>query len=266
MRAPGGASGGGRVKRRVAACLLVGGVMAAAPAAFGQGGSADRREDEARKECLAGRTQRGIDLLAELFTETRDPNYIFNQARCFQQNNRPDEATGRFREYLRKAKALTPEERLEVETHIAECEAMKGREIAVANDTAGIVVDTTVRERIDQNAHQRATRLRTVGLVTTGAGLVAVAFGAAMGLWTRSLESRFEERHPPGSTTFDRSAFTEGQRIENLQWVGYAVGGLAIGTGVVFYYLGTRERQAPARVALIPLVGRQVGAGVDWRF
>src|SRR5687768_17021374 len=80
----------------VAVAVVAGGP----PVAFGQSGAGaaanDRREDEARKECLAGRTQRGIDLLAELFTETKDPNYIFNQARCFQQNSRPDEAIGRF--------------------------------------------------------------------------------------------------------------------------------------------------------------------------
>jgi hypothetical protein len=81
----------------------------------------DPRETEARKDCLTGKYEAGAALLAELFTETSNPNFIYNQARCYEQNARPDEAIQRFREFLRIARDLSAEEKKEVENHIAEC-------------------------------------------------------------------------------------------------------------------------------------------------
>lgn len=266
-------------RRRARWCALtVALAMAgAAPAVFGQSGAGagaaanDRREDEARKECLAGRTQRGIDLLAELFTETRDPNYIFNQARCFQQNSRPDEAIGRFQEYLRKAKDLPAAERREVETLIAECEVTKASQLKATprEGTAGPVADTALRDRLEYTDSQRARRLRMAGIITAGAGVVGIGFGVVMGVRTRSLEGAFEDKQRAMPTYFDRKAYNDGQRAEVFQWVGYAVGGVALGTGAVFYYLGTRERQAAAAggVVVVPVAAAgRYGAGVAWRF
>lgn len=83
----------------------------------------ESREKEARKDCLSGKSDAGIAILAELFAETKDTVYVHNQARCFQQATRFDEAIYRFREYLRIAKNLSAEERAEVDKHIAECQA-----------------------------------------------------------------------------------------------------------------------------------------------
>ncbi len=53
-----------------------------------------------------GDHQKGAEILVRLFIQTRDPVYLFNQGRCYQQNHRWAEALGRFREYLRKAPNL----------------------------------------------------------------------------------------------------------------------------------------------------------------
>ena len=87
--------------------------------------SVDPRETQSRSECLAGRFQAGVDLLAQMFAETGNANYIYNQGRCYEQNGKPDEAILHFREFLRKAKDLSAEERAEVNGHIAECQAMR---------------------------------------------------------------------------------------------------------------------------------------------
>lgn len=55
----------------------------------------------ARTACLAGDYSKGATILSQLFVETKDPNYIYNQARCFEQNSRYQEALSRFQEYLR---------------------------------------------------------------------------------------------------------------------------------------------------------------------
>ena len=82
----------------------------------------DPRELEAKKACLGGRPDRGIELLAEMYAETNDPTYIYNQGRCFQQNGKPREALTRFREYMRKARDLSPDDKALVEGYISELE------------------------------------------------------------------------------------------------------------------------------------------------
>jgi hypothetical protein len=81
------------------------------------------REVEAKKACLARHTERGIELLAELYAETNDPTYIYNQARCYQQGGKAQEALVSFREYLRKAHELPADEKAQVEAYISELEA-----------------------------------------------------------------------------------------------------------------------------------------------
>jgi hypothetical protein len=80
-------------------------------------------EKQAMKACLSGDYLKGVSLLADLFVETGDATYLYNQGRCYEQNVRYVEAAERFREYLRKAPKLTAKVREETEKHIAECES-----------------------------------------------------------------------------------------------------------------------------------------------
>src|SRR5450631_2643141 len=71
----------------------------------------DARELQAKEACLGGHPDKGIELLAQLYAETNDPTYIYNQGRCFEQNGKASDALTRFREYLRKAPGLSADER-----------------------------------------------------------------------------------------------------------------------------------------------------------
>jgi hypothetical protein len=82
-----------------------------------------KREKQAKKACLSGDYQIGVSILADLFVETEDPVYLYNQGRCYEQNVRYIEAGERFREYLRKAHDITDKIRADVEKHIADCDA-----------------------------------------------------------------------------------------------------------------------------------------------
>ena len=86
-------------------------------------------EKQAKKACLSGDYAKGVSLLADLFVDTGEATYLYNQGRCYEQNVRYVEAAERFKEYLRKAKNLSDADRAEVNQHIAECEASaaKGR-------------------------------------------------------------------------------------------------------------------------------------------
>ena len=43
----------------------------------------DARERAAKKACLTGDAAKGVEILADLFIDTDDATYIFNQGRCF---------------------------------------------------------------------------------------------------------------------------------------------------------------------------------------
>jgi hypothetical protein len=73
---------------------------------------------------MTGDVARGVALLADLYIDTEDPTYIYNQGRCYEQNSRCAEAIDRFREYLRKATKAKAEDRADAERHMVECEAL----------------------------------------------------------------------------------------------------------------------------------------------
>jgi hypothetical protein len=59
--------------------------------------------------------------LTDLYVDTNNPIYIFNQGRCFQQNGRYEEAVLRFREYQRKNADAGGAPDPEAEKQIADC-------------------------------------------------------------------------------------------------------------------------------------------------
>jgi hypothetical protein len=97
-------------------------VALAAMAGTARAQERDPRELEAKKACLGGRPDRGIELLAELYAETNDPTYIYNQGRCFQQSGQAREALTRFKEYMRKAPNMSADDKALVAGYISELE------------------------------------------------------------------------------------------------------------------------------------------------
>lgn len=87
----------------------------------------DQRELRAREAFAVGRYQEALELFAKLYAEKVHPNYLRNIGRCYQNLGDPDKAITSFRDYLRKAKALPPEERAEVEGYIKEMEDLKAK-------------------------------------------------------------------------------------------------------------------------------------------
>lgn len=92
----------------------------------------DPREVEAREAFGAGRYQEALDLYVKLFGEQLHPNYLRNIGRCYQNLGEPDRAISSFREYLRKAKNVSAEERGEIDGYIAEMEELKRTRAAAA--------------------------------------------------------------------------------------------------------------------------------------
>src|SRR5580765_2604500 len=103
--------------------VAVTGVAIAVSTAASAAESRDAREREARKACFTGNVDRGVEILVDLYVETQHPNYIYNQARCFERNGKYDQALLSYEDYLRKATNLPEADRAQVEKSIAELRA-----------------------------------------------------------------------------------------------------------------------------------------------
>ena len=103
----------------IAALLLT--LASAAAHAAGDDGA----EMKARTHYAAGEYKEALEIYARLYAETMHPTYLRNIARCHQNLGNPDKAISSFREYLRKARDLTPDQRAEIEGYIKEMEQLK---------------------------------------------------------------------------------------------------------------------------------------------
>src|SRR5215467_811197 len=103
--------------------VAISGLTVAASAAAHAADSREAREREARKACFTGNVDRGVEILVDLYGETGHPNYIYNQARCFERNGKYDQAILSYEDYLRKATNLGDVERGQVEKSIADLRA-----------------------------------------------------------------------------------------------------------------------------------------------
>ncbi|MFL5305826.1 MAG: hypothetical protein ACJ8F1_11465 [Polyangia bacterium] len=247
------------------ACLLV---IAAAGRAQAQ--ERDHRELDAKKSCLGGHPDRGIELLAEMYAETNDPTYIYNQGRCFEQNGRTTEAVTRFREYLRKATAVSADERAQLEKHIAELDSEShapatapapSPAVAPASPPPVVVVHTPAEGASPERAHH----LKILAVVIGGVGVLAVGGGVAMGLRASSLST--EVSNDAKSGTYSQSKFDSGERAQTLEVVGYSVGAAALITSAILYYFGAESGRAHETPAVtVSIDARGAGAGLRMSF
>jgi tetratricopeptide (TPR) repeat protein len=232
------------------------------------------RERDARRACLNGDYATGVALLSDLFLDFKDPVYIFNQGRCYQQNQRFDEAIARFREYLRTdtdAKAL-------VEKHIAECEALQQKKSQPGTPPATVPVapsppshpsaapePTPTVEARQPLASPSSPRsgMRVAGAVIAAVGVAGLATGIALNLKANSLADSID----PPTHSFDRHTESTRNSYETFSWVGYGVGAVGIATGAILYGIGWSGSRSDGDVALVPTIGLGlVGAMVGGSF
>jgi len=224
----------------------------------------DPRESEAKRACLGGKPDRGIELLAALFAETNDPTYIYNQGRCFEQNGKANEALTRFREYLRKSPNLGPEDRAQVQAHITEMERQATPARAVVGAPPVVAAPPATATTSSENDAEGTSRdLRVAAIVAASVGVVLVASGIYFGARTGSLSDEVTADARKG--LFSQSKYDEGQRDQLLQWVGYGVGAAAVVSGGVLYLLGAKRASTEAHtVSAMPTLGPG-GAGASLR-
>jgi hypothetical protein len=231
------------------------------------------QEKAARKACLIGDYAKGVAILVDLFVETRDPVYIFNQGRCFEQNRRYEDAVGRFEEYLRAGETLSLKEddKAAAKKHIADCRSRLPANSNSAQSTTPPLVPETVAtpvpgpvpasepraELVEQPKPQHEPsrgrrRLLIAGIAVGAAGVAAVGAGIAFNLKVNSMVNDMETKVDQYSQGKDSNRKT----YQTLGWVGYGVGAACIATGAVLIAVGAAARNpSSTRVALVPTVG-----------
>lgn len=255
---------------RLAPLLAVLSIVLAVPFARAAGGEGAERA--ARKACLSGKYATGGGILSDLFIDTRDPTYIYNQARCFEQNNRCEDAIGRFREYLRLATKLSPADQAATEKHIADCQSLLGSKAVTETVPQGGLAPTQRPEEpplLPADVAQPSTApqadlsgsagpaanpgrgLRMAGIAAGVLGLAAVGTGIYDFTQARSYSDKVSAQ-----PVHDPSDDSAGKHAQTMQWVFYSAGAAAIATGTALYVLGWPSADTHrATTAISPMLG-----------
>jgi tetratricopeptide (TPR) repeat protein len=232
---------------------------AVAPAGTAGAHAAESKESKdraAKKACLTGDPAGGVAILTDLYIDTNDPTYLFNQGRCFEQNQRYQEAIGRFREYLVKAKNLPPAEKADTNKHIANCESYlrgtSGESPAAQQPARPTQPDdpgsaAVVASSAPSGSGRPGSGLRAAGLVTAAVGGAGLVTGLVLNLKVNSMSSDLENEYDPSVDSSRKSYKTAG-------WTAYSAGAALVVGGAVLYYLGWRHGRTSS-VAVLPAVG-----------
>lgn len=235
------------------------------------GATRSQEERAARKACLAGDYAKGISILSDLFVDTRDPTYIYNQGRCLEQNGRFADAIFRFQEYLRVDTRLTDADRAETNKHIKDCQEQVAKVDTQATPQAAPAGPTTAppnpgppaapppalvppvvatAARAEAQPASAGAGLRTAGIVTAATGGAALVAGILFNWKANSIADSYQDRGGySGGKESDRKTY------EALGWVGYGLGAACVATGAVLYFFGRATRADASGLVVQPAVG-----------
>jgi len=254
-------------------------VLAAGPARAGAKDNLASTEKEAKKACISGDYAKGVALLSQLYVDTNNIIYVFNQGRCLEQNGRYEDAILRFREYARKLKNAGRPEDAEVDRHIADCQALLAKPAAPPAPAAPATVpapvptpavhppssvqDTNPAESVaalpsnvlTPDITQQAPStdkpgkgLRVAGIVTFGLGIAGLATGVILNVKANAVADEMEAL--PSTSRRDKE--NTRARYETYGWVAYSAGAACAAGGALLYYLGYRQGRE-SQVAFVPM-------------
>lgn len=227
-------------------------------------GKADALEKQAKKACAMGDFRKGVEILADLYVQTGDPTYVYNQGRCYEQNHQLGNAIDRFREYLRKSPNLTVSDAQDVDKHIVECKRILEEEEAKTAPPPppptpvppAPVAPLPQPEVIVSSpppsaptARQPGAALRTTGVIVGATGLASLVGALVLNLKANNLADKANEKYDPAAES-SQSSYKTGALVC------YGIGGAALVTGTVLYFVGrSRAKTASAGLAITPVGG-----------
>jgi tetratricopeptide (TPR) repeat protein len=256
--------------RIVLAAVLLAGLSSSA---FGKTRANPAAERAAKKACITGDVSKGVDILADLYLETGDITFVFNQARCYQQNHRWEEAIDRFEEFLRKSPDLGPAVRAEVDAYLADCRSHVAPPAPPAQPSGPVPspVPSPAAALADSSAAQApvpaaavaaqpmttarpGSGLRTAGIMVGAAGVAALVTGVVLDLKTHSIVDDVNRNG------YDASKLSSRNSYETWGWVSFGVAAAGLAAGATLYLLGASADRAPSSgsmLSLVPVVDRR---------
>jgi tetratricopeptide (TPR) repeat protein len=261
-------------------------LLAASPAIAA---SRQAQERAARKACLNGDYAKGVAILSELFIDTKDSTYIFNQARCYEQGRRYEDAIARFDEFLQtNPEKLSAEDKAAAEKHLSTCKERLAGERGTSPTPPATQLSPpaaapslaptpnpepspepstpVVVEAVPQQgpAPGRWSGLATAGIITGSVGVLAVAGGVVLNLKANSMVDNMETSVGAYST----AKANDQKTYKTLAWVGYGAGAACVVAGAILIGVGIKSGAGSSTsVALVPAVGQsQVGAMLTGAF
>ncbi len=239
--------------------------------------SAEAHYQNGMKAYTLGHFEEAIEEFEKAYELRQEPIFLYNIAQSHRQNNSPQRAIFFYRRYLE----ADPEakNRLEIEKRIKDMEANLNHRPENAGAppptaTAGTVTPPPAAPLppaavvpppaappvipVQAPAAPPASAgsgLRSAGIAVGAVGVAGVVSGIFFGLHASSLH---DDATRPGSV-FDDSKYQDSKTFRTLEWVSLSIGGAAIVTGSVLYYLGYSAKSANAAVALVPVAAGGVG-------
>jgi hypothetical protein len=225
------------------------------------------KDRAAKKACLTGETAKGVAILTDLYILTNDPTYIYNQGRCFEQNQRYEDAIGRFREYLVKAKASNGDERADAEQHIATCQSYLGKKEPEATpapipapvtqsiptpSVVPVVPPVAVLPAAAEKPSGGGRGLVIAGIVAGGVGVLGIVGGALSHMHANTLLDE------AGTGTYDPSKEDSSKSFRKLEWISFGVGAAALVTGTILVVLGSSSKGSSS-ISIAPILGPDAG-------
>jgi hypothetical protein len=231
--------------------LVASALPATRAAALAPAPAEDPRPRAALGSCASGDVKKGIAILAELYAETRNPSFVFNQARCYQQNGQLEPARQRFSEYVRVGTNEPAADIQRAQAYIKEIDDALARE--AASKPAGTPVIVTTATPSPAAPEGRARTLRATGIALTVLGLAAVGTGVYLSFKVQATSRDVENKFANMGVVTDPAALqrelSDGGRYETWQWVSYGIGVAALAGAATTFLLGGSPFSSPRTTA-----------------
>lgn len=202
----------------------------------------DQRSTVALAACASGDFAKGISILGELYAETRNPAYVFNQGRCYQKSDQLEKARSSFTEYLRLSTNEPPEDVNRARAFVKEIDDALARERA--NEPAPVIIAPA------PSGADRSRSLRIASIVLAGVGVAAVATGAYLSLKVKQTNDAINNEFAGMDYVTDPARLerqlADGQRYETWQWVGYGLGIAAMAGAVTTFVISGGGAATPS--------------------
>jgi tetratricopeptide (TPR) repeat protein len=209
--------------------------------------------DQGKAHYEANELQLAIEKFKQAYELAKDPVYLFNLAQAYRNAADCEQGFDYYNRYLEEDPSAANADSVrrwieELRPCANRIKALSTKAPAPAPVVSSVPSPTVVQPT--QQTIDRGSGLRTVGVLTAGAGTMALVVGIIYGVKAQSYENEIATACMRSCMWDDLASRDDaGQRANKLAWVGYIGGGLALGVGIGLYIVGTTKVE---RVTVMP--------------